>query len=156
MKTALNKRGFTLVELLVGFAIFGVICLALVGFITMSANSYRRTSSMINLQIEYQITMSMIQAYAVECKDSIEVRDGELHIDSYVFRFREGDGLFLASGASGGNDDIVSRYVTAFEAEIRPNNLLAVTVTFEHLGRVYSATQLTHLRNNPDTGGVNT
>jgi competence protein ComGC len=156
LKNLINKKGVTLIELLVSFAIFMVLCAALVGFISMSSNSYRRTSATVNLQIEYQIAMTMINEYIIDCDDRItfSAADGlrVFNTNGEEFRFTlvtTGDnrGLFLDGG-------IISRNIIAFDVLREEDNLLAVSMTFTSLNRNYSATQLTALRNAPDTSGV--
>jgi prepilin-type N-terminal cleavage/methylation domain-containing protein len=158
LKSLKKKKGFTLVELLVGFAIFGIICMALVGFISMSTRSYRRTSAHINLQIEYQIVMAILNEYVIDCDDEITFNTdnntltirNQTPVETHVFRFDEAGGnLFLVID---GADAPVSRNITAFDVSLAGNNLLAVRMAFaatDRSGRIYDATQLIALRNSP-------
>ncbi|MCL2638872.1 MAG: type II secretion system GspH family protein [Oscillospiraceae bacterium] len=150
LKNLKNNKGFSLVELLVSFAIFGVLCTALVGFITMSSRSYRKTSDMINLQIEYQVVMTMLSEYVIDCNGSIEFNDNTLTVTNvgetpYVFSLDD-DGLFLGTSS-------VSRNVTAFEVRLADTKLLGITMSFSptnpHDDRTYTAEQLVALRNSP-------
>ncbi|MCL2634951.1 MAG: prepilin-type N-terminal cleavage/methylation domain-containing protein [Oscillospiraceae bacterium] len=141
-----NKKGFTLVELLVGFAIFSIISLALVGFITMSTRSYRRTSAQINLQIEYQITMTMLSEYIIDSNERLAYNsaNNELHIDGYVFRFDNAENSLYLDNA------LVSRNVTDFSVKLDSDNLIAINMAFASLNRRYEAEQYIALRNNPE------
>jgi prepilin-type N-terminal cleavage/methylation domain-containing protein len=71
----LCNKGFTLIELLVSFAILGVVSITLVGLITSSMEYFRRVNSNVNLQYEYQIVMTQIREYAINC-------NGAIHFDS--------------------------------------------------------------------------
>ncbi|MCL2697063.1 MAG: prepilin-type N-terminal cleavage/methylation domain-containing protein [Oscillospiraceae bacterium] len=158
VKNLKSNKGFSLIELLVSFAIFGVLCAALVGFITMSSRSYRRTSDMVNLQIEYQIVMNMLSEFVMGCNGSIAfnadtgtltINDGDGTVNTFAL---DDGGLFL-------NGNIVSRNVTAFTAVRETgDNLLGITMSFSPTNpgdsRVYTAEQLINLRNSPDTLGV--
>jgi prepilin-type N-terminal cleavage/methylation domain-containing protein len=87
-----NKKGFSLVELLVGFAIFSVISVAIVGFITMSSRSYQRSSEVINLQIEYQIVMNMLNEYIMDCNYEIGILENGIYIINQSQVWEAGDG----------------------------------------------------------------
>jgi hypothetical protein len=67
-------------ELIVSFAIFGVISLTLVGLISSSMEYYRRISSTVNLQYEYQIVMTQIREYAINCNGAIFFGNNTLYI----------------------------------------------------------------------------
>ena len=148
-----SNKGFTLVELLIGFALFGIICTAIVGFIAMSTRSYRRTSDIINLQIEYQIVMNMLNEYIINSDGDIKFDADKLTIDdTYVFSFdRTNQRLYL--GEIG--DALVSRNITEFDVKHKKSNLIAVEMHFQPStrDRTYSATQLIALRN-PPAGGA--
>jgi type II secretory pathway pseudopilin PulG len=144
-----SKNGFTLVEILVGFAIFMVLCAGIVGIITMSSTSYRRTSAMVNMQIESQITMTMLSEYIIDTNDAIIYfsSHNELHLISgsvtNVFRFApQENSLFL-------DDELVSRNVSGFSADFINDRLVSVEMSFTSLNRTYTACQLTALRNSP-------
>ncbi|MDR2559855.1 MAG: type II secretion system GspH family protein [Oscillospiraceae bacterium] len=150
VKNLKRKKGFSLIELLVSFAIFAVLCAALVGFISMSSRTYRRTTDMVNLQIEYQIVMNMLAEYIIDCDEEIEFDADTLTITNsheapHVFTLQD-DGLFLG-------DAVVSRNVIAFSARREDANLLAVSMSFTptnpHDPRTYTAEQLIALRNSP-------
>jgi prepilin-type N-terminal cleavage/methylation domain-containing protein len=59
-KRKLNKKGFTLVELLVCVAIMAVIALTLAQFVGMSSNAYRRASAQTKIQEVSQETLTKI------------------------------------------------------------------------------------------------
>jgi prepilin-type N-terminal cleavage/methylation domain-containing protein len=159
IKNLKQNRGFSLVELLVSFAIFGVLCVALVGFITMSARSYHRTQAMINLQVEYQIVMKILNEYIIDCDDELEFssEDSSLTItnrnETHRFRFDEdAESLFLVLEAGDTFEDaLVSRNMTTFTVREVSENLVGVTMGFANPARdrFYEAEQLIALRNSP-------
>jgi prepilin-type N-terminal cleavage/methylation domain-containing protein len=56
----LNKKGFTLVELLVSIAIMAVIAMLLAQFVASSTTAYRRTSAVTKIQESCQETLTQI------------------------------------------------------------------------------------------------
>jgi prepilin-type N-terminal cleavage/methylation domain-containing protein len=152
-----SNKGFSLIEMLVSFAIFGILCVALVGFISMSSRTYRRTSDLINLQVEYQIVMTMLNEYIMDCNGSITFNNNTLTIANqgetpYVFRLDGGELLL--------GDALVSRNVVpgTFTVWRDEENLLSVGLAFSptnpHDARTYSAEQSIALRNSPNTAGI--
>jgi prepilin-type N-terminal cleavage/methylation domain-containing protein len=168
LKRLKSNKGFSLIEILVSFAIFGILCVALVGFITMSARSYKRTQEMINLQVEYQVVMRVLNEYIMDCNDTVEfnTNTGTLTIvntdATHVFVFDEDAGSLFLTLADG--NALVSRSVTAFSVGRVNNNdaLISVNMGFTNRtgDRNYQAEQFIALRNSPGviidgTGGGN-
>ena len=52
-----NHRGFTLLELIVSFAILSVLVLVVVGFMSAGAGTYRSVSTETTLQYNSQLTL---------------------------------------------------------------------------------------------------
>ena len=144
-----NNKGFTLIELLVGFAIFGVISMSLVGIISVSTRSYRNITAMINLQIEYQLTMTQLNEYIIECNRGLAFNAGtdtlyiltddpKTGIQMYDFVFNN-NVLTL-------NGHIVSSKITAFSVR-EDDGIIIADMSFTTLGRTYSAEQAIAMRN---------
>jgi len=170
LKNLKKNKGFTLVELLVAFAIFGIISVALVGFLTMSSRSYRRTSAIVSLQIEYQVTMSMVSEYIIDCNAGLAFDEAQnaLYIVSYedsgyvtyVFRFDAAENTLFFGEFTGNQavnpanaDAHVSRNIQDFSVSLDGGNMIAVTMSFSVLDRPpYNITQFTALRNTPVWG----
>jgi len=153
IKNLKNKKGFSIIEMLVSFAIFGILSVALVGFLSMSSRSYRRTHDLVNLQVEHQIVMNMLNEYIIDCDEEIIIADNMLTIvsrgETSLFTLEDG-GLFM-------NGFPVSRHATAFAVEIDVQNmftLVNVTMTFSPTNpqdtRTYTATRTIALRNSRD------
>ena len=58
-----DNRGVTLVELLISFAILGIVSAVIAGFITTSSNTYSTLTTEVNLQYESQMAMNQLQGY---------------------------------------------------------------------------------------------
>jgi hypothetical protein len=130
----------------------------------MSTRSYRRTSDLINLQIEYQVVMTILNEYIIDCDAEVRFNTEtetltitNLGETPHVFSF-DGNELLLGSA-------VVSRNTTAFTVRLVNENLLGVEMSFSptnpHDPRVYTAEQFIALRNSPSvvfetgTGGGN-
>lgn len=86
-----SNRGFSLIELIVSFAILGVVTLVVLGFTTSTANTYRMVSNDLSLQYEAQLTMGQLQEYLIDCDGGISVQDDSLYIIS-----EQDDGSYVA------------------------------------------------------------
>ena len=61
-----NHFGFTLIELVVAFAILGVASLAIGGFFVSSSRSYASSSSETGLQYEAQMALNQIEGKLID------------------------------------------------------------------------------------------
>jgi hypothetical protein len=61
----------SLLELIVTFALLGIVSLAVVGLLSTGANSFRRVSTEVSLQYEAQLTMSQLQEYLIDCNGGV-------------------------------------------------------------------------------------
>jgi prepilin-type N-terminal cleavage/methylation domain-containing protein len=68
---AKNNKGFTLVEMMVSIAILGIISVSLMTLVTSSMEYYRQVSNRVNLQYEYQIVMTQLREYSVNCNRAL-------------------------------------------------------------------------------------
>ena len=76
MKKLLQNKGFTLVEMVVAFAILAVVMLSVGFVISTSSRTYGRISADINLQYESQLAMSQLQEYIIDCNACVGVSSG--------------------------------------------------------------------------------
>jgi|GEM_PF-2669374 len=76
-KTQTDNKGFSLIELLVAFAIFGVISVVIVGMMASGMRFFRDTSSNVGLQYEYQVVMTQLREYVVDCNAGIAFDETE-------------------------------------------------------------------------------
>lgn len=66
-----NNKGFSLVELIVAFAIAAIAGLAVYGMMSVGGNIFRSSSREVGLQYEQQIVVNQIRDYILESSDSI-------------------------------------------------------------------------------------
>ncbi len=67
----LDNRGFTLVELLICIIIFGVVLVAVFGFMMASAKSFNTVNDRLDLQLQAQLTSNQLSEYLVDCTGGI-------------------------------------------------------------------------------------
>lgn len=83
MQAVREDRGFTLLELLLSFAILGILSVAVVMIIGASTTTYTGINNDVNLQYESQIALNQIQGYILDCNPYAAVTaDGALYIFS--------------------------------------------------------------------------
>ncbi|MBQ0028087.1 MAG: prepilin-type N-terminal cleavage/methylation domain-containing protein [Lachnospiraceae bacterium] len=71
MKTRHNNKGFSLIELIVAFAIFAVVGTAITGFIFFSNNSFSSANKNLKLQYDQQVVVNRIRDIIVETSRGI-------------------------------------------------------------------------------------
>ena len=69
MKT--NNKGFSLLELIISFAIMSVVSIVVLGFMGTGANTYRSVSSETAIQYESQLTLGQLQEYLIDCNGGV-------------------------------------------------------------------------------------
>ncbi len=67
----LNNRGMTLIELIVSFAILGVMSVSVFGIILTSTKTYTKMTSSVKLQYEAQLAMANIERHVQNCNYAI-------------------------------------------------------------------------------------
>jgi len=171
-----NNKGFSLLELIISFAILGIVSTTIVGIVSTSSNTYKSVSAEVNLQYESQVAMSQLQEYIIDCNGGICFKDNTLYIlnteatgyTAHVFRFDSGDERLYysrppvvvdeASGTAScviPSGDFMASHVTAFDVGITSTDSLTsavVNLTFGSGDGEYTATQTTALRNKVTIG----
>lgn len=78
-----NNKGFSLVELIVAFAIAAIAGLAVYGMMSVGGNIFRSSSREVGLQYEQQIVVNQIRDFILESSDSISYDESTKSL--YVF-----------------------------------------------------------------------
>ncbi len=88
---AKNNKGFTLVELVVSIAIFGILSIAVMNFMTTGANLFSTVDTRLNLQYESQLAMAQLQEYIIDCNYSVMNRptDNRIIVVNSEYRFED-------------------------------------------------------------------
>ncbi|MDR0838364.1 MAG: type II secretion system GspH family protein [Oscillospiraceae bacterium] len=149
-RVARDKRGMSLIELVVAFALLAIVSLIMLGLMVASGNLYRRVSDDISLQLQSQIVMAQIREYVVDANGTIAFDGAALTI-----RNSDGDHIFTKTGDTiTYNGDLLASHVESFDVELTDKTdvgafLKSVTVsaTFARGGDTYSARQVIALRN---------
>ena len=71
----MNNKGFSLVELIVALAIFGIAGVAVFGFMVNSSRLYQRSNVDVKLQYEQQLAVNQIRDMVVESDKGIYFDD---------------------------------------------------------------------------------
>ena len=114
-----NNKGFTLVELLVSFAIFGIVLAAVFGFMISGTKSYTNVNGKIELETSSQLTMSFISEYLIDCDEALYYQDTNgirtLYVINkatseystlYIFKFSNADkSIYFSQGKANKNPD---------------------------------------------------
>ena len=85
MRLLNNNRGLTLLELIITFALLGIVSLAITGLLSTGANSYRRVSTEVSLQYESQLAMNQLQEYLIDS-------NGGVYFDGDILYVADADG----------------------------------------------------------------
>lgn len=173
-----NNKGFTLTELIVSVAIFGILSVAVLGFVYASSRSYSSVYSSIGLQAESQLALNQVKERLIDCNGAVSFHedaasstlrvvcitdsdgDGESESVCHAFRYLVEDGrlyyrLFEGEGDFGGGVDgwePVAGGLTEFNYT-RERDAATVTMSFERRGKTYSGAEVVSLRNSPSGGG---
>ena len=73
----LNNRGMTLIEMIVSFAILGVVSVAVFGMLLTATKTYTSLTTTIKLQYEAQLAMANIERHVVNCNEGIAWNSGQ-------------------------------------------------------------------------------
>ena len=161
-----NRKGFTLVELLVAFGILAVVMVMVGSIIKMGSGTYKGISDNLNLQAESQLAMSQIHEYVIDCNAAVAYDKNSYAL--YLFNAHSEDdkydGYKLAmssgtlwlytrivdtpstSGFTDSDKQPMSRNVTSFEAELDGHSV-KITLEYGLGGDTYTAEQTIAFRN---------
>lgn len=169
----IGNKGFTLVEMVVAFAILAIVMLTVTLVISTSSNTYGKIATDINLQYESQMAMSQLQEYVIDCNAYMAAgSDGntlyifnktDAHYDAYKFVKKAGaDELYfykktIESSTFNTADpgsfafveetgELMSSYVSAFSAAVSASSV-TVTIKYGAGGKTYNGQQTIALRN---------
>lgn len=163
-----HNKGFTLVELIVGSAIMGILALAAMGFMSTGARTYSSVNYTLRLQYESQLALAQLQTYLLDCNDSIEWDDATDTLSViqtaasgdrtlYVFQYDSvNQCLYFGSGDPASTvtaADLLAEHLTDFSANIAADATTAKSITleltFQRQTKSYTGTQTIALRNHP-------
>ncbi len=171
MKLIKNKKGFTLVELIVGTAILGVIGLTTAMLMTSGTNMYRGVHRRSTVLFKSQVASTQLTEAIVDCKYSFSVHDDTLFlgdkdgednvIDVYYFDEDEHT-IYLRVDRIGTTGEITQGEAVPFcynvhDISYEPfaNNetgeayALKFVLTIEKFGLNYPRNEVLSLRNHP-------
>lgn len=97
-----NNKGFSLVELIVTFAIVGIIGVAVYGFMAVSNRQFVSVSNDVGLQYDQQIVVNQIRDYILESSDAIYYDT----TDSSLYVFKQTDEEVAAIPAGPGTPEV--------------------------------------------------
>ncbi|MEL4106307.1 prepilin-type N-terminal cleavage/methylation domain-containing protein [Oscillospiraceae bacterium WX1] len=169
-----NRKGFTLVEMLVSFAILGILLVMITLIIQNGSVTYNAVSSDINLQYESQNTMSQLENYIIDCNEFAAVStagdrlylindesDGTYTVNAFAYdassktlQFYKTEGITTLNTddpnlyALTGSAQPMSSYVTSLTADIAPDNKsITVTLSYALGSKSYTGSQTVAFRN---------
>ncbi len=71
-----NNKGFSLLELIIAFALLSIVSAMVVGFISASSSAFRNVNSEVSLQYESQVTLGQLQEYLIDCSGGVTFDNG--------------------------------------------------------------------------------
>lgn len=172
-----NKNGgFTMLELMLSFAVLAVVSVVLALIIRSSAGTYSGISGDINLQYESQTAMSQIEEYVMDCSMAVAAtsdggtlyifnRLGDARYEAYkIYKPGASDTLYLSrkefEGGFSASDpglfifgpgEPLSEYVRQFYASVSSDvRSVTVTLVYGMSGKSYTGKQTVALRNTVD------
>lgn len=158
-----DRRGFTLVELIVTILIMSIVMVAAAGFIITAANSYRVANIEIELQNEAQTAMNQFNDILIEAKSYSVTKnaDGtaaELTVvtaeQTYYFKVDTAKNALMFKTEASADYALLAQYCEwftispeSFLDEGNKNGVVTVTINFMYSGRSYTTTSCISLRN---------
>lgn len=158
-----NRKGFSLVELVVAIAILSIVGTAVIGFCMAGTNSFKKVSNDVDLQYEAQLVVNQLENLLVDSDYGYNYQNDTLSIfnqnDSYeVIWDRTTNQLNLKkyyisdSNISEGPTDLMAENITSFSAVVKSDNnsskqYMDVSLTLTRDGNSYSMSKSVTLRN---------
>ena len=144
-----DNAGFSLIELIIAFALLAVVSAILLSFMVSGSNMYRNVSTEFALQMQSQTVMAQIKEYVVDCNGAIyfasdadgatlTVRNSDIDHDFVM----DADNQTITY-----NDDLLATNVSRFYVHNSSGGAVQIEVTFEKNGKFYETTQVIALRN---------
>lgn len=98
MKSSYNKRGFTMVELVIVIAIMGVVFTAISSFLINNLKTFHRAEDQIDTQYNAQIAMNEIVDYIMESQGIVSIKPnpgaymgGSLNVREIIFKIKDNE-----------------------------------------------------------------
>lgn len=117
-----NNKGFSLVELIISFALLGVVAIGVFMVMSAGSNMFTSVDRQINVQYKSQTAMSQFQQYFMACSKGITVYDyegnGIIYFDNgdevCAFRYDSGGKAiyFGSAGTSSAKTDLTADKIT--------------------------------------------
>ena len=139
-----NNTGFSLVELVVAFALLSIVSVILISFMVSGSNMYKNVSTEFALQMQSQTAMAQIKEYVVDCNGAVYF-DGE----TLTVRNTDKDHCFVWDSFEKTvtyNGDLLATDVSSFIVNA-PNKAVLISAVFEKNGKTYESTHAIALRN---------
>lgn len=163
----LNNRGMTLVEMIVAFAILGLVSASIFSMMLTGTKTYTKLTNTVKLQYDAQLATANIEKRILNCDEGFEwdgsslilVEDGTAHVlnwNASTGEFKYGTGPMSSDEASL-NMYLLAEHVTAFRVDVQTTTEESVTVVqrveyevkLERNGQSYTRGKAVALRNLP-------
>ena len=166
----LNNLGMTLVEMIVAFAILGLVSTSIFSMILTGTKTYTKLTNTVKLQYEAQLATANIEKRILNCYDAVSwsdaikslilVEDGKVnvaHWDSSSKKLYYGTAELVAEGTTNVSMYLLAEHVTNFavsmETVTEGSDTLVqkvqFSVTLEHNKQTYTREKAVALRNLP-------
>lgn len=148
-----NNSGLTLLELIIGLAISLIVIVAAFSFVNVGISSYDNTNKTTTLQQEVSFINNILgNGIRSGSKDQVTIvkydtGDKALYTGTKVFYYNAGkESLYIYEGSewktaaitSNNNDNLVSKYVKAFDVNYEKTDTTTTTPTTYNYGDEYT------------------
>ena len=174
-----RMKGFTLLELIISFAILAILGVIAALIVQMGGRTYTGISADINLQYESQTAMSQLLEYVIDCNGKVGIKKDPMFTNDELYIYNKNpdqsysaykfavDGtskeLYLFEGAnvppntdfSQAQPQLMSSYVNGFSANLSADGKsIVLTLSYELGRKTYTGTQTVKFRNNVENISV--